>query len=78
MKKSIFTMSMTALALLCLSSCNNGAKKTINIQFVPSNDPGKLATLASKMAPMLEAIEPGYKFNITTGTSYAATTQGLL
>ncbi len=88
MKKSIFTMSMTALVLLCLSSCNNGnlnpsasnngAKKTINIQFVPSNDPGKLATLASKMAPMLEKIEPGYKFNITTGTSYAATTQGLL
>lgn len=41
MKKSIFTMSMTALVLLCLSSCNNGnsnpsasnngAKKTINI-----------------------------------------------
>ena len=68
MKKSIFTMSMTALVLLCLSSCNNGnsnsnpsasnngAKKTINIQFVPSNDPGKLATLASKMAPMLEKI----------------------
>ncbi len=82
MKKSIFTMSMTALMLLCgaagLSSCNKDNRQVINIQFVPSNDPGKLATLAKKMAPMLSKIEPEYRFNITTGTSYAATTQGLL
>ena len=82
MKKSIFTMSMTALMLLCgaagLSSCNKDNRQVINIQFVPSNDPGKLATLAKKMAPMLEKIEPEYRFKITTGESYAATTQGLL
>lgn len=53
-------------------------KQTINIQFVPSNDPGKLATLATEMEPLLEQIEPDYKFSITTGTSYAATTTALL
>lgn len=82
MKKSIFTMSMTALVLLCgaagLASCNKDNRQVINIQFVPSNDPGKLATLAKKMAPMLSKYEPDYKFNITTGTSYAATTEGLV
>ena len=82
MKKSIFTMSMTALMLLCaagsLASCNGKDDHTINIQFVPSNDPGKLAILAKNMEPLLEKIEPNYKFNITTGNDYAATTQGLL
>lgn len=78
-------MSFVSLLLLggaCgLTSCggNGGEKKqTINIQFVPSNDPGKLATLAKQMAPLLEEIEPDYKFNITTGASYAATTTALL
>lgn len=90
MKKAIFTMSFISLLLLggALTSCGNGntgnsnstgkIKQTINIQFVPSNDPGKLATLAAEMAPLLEEIEPDYKFSITTGASYAATTTALL
>lgn len=90
MKKAIFTMSFISLLLLggALTSCGNGntgnsnstgkIKQTINIQFVPSNDPGKLATLAAEMAPLLEKIEPDYKFSITTGASYAATTTALL
>lgn len=80
MKKAIFTMSFISLLLLggALTSCGGNGKTTINIQFVPSNDPGKLATLAKSMEPLLEAIEPDYKFNITTGNSYAATTTALI
>jgi len=59
-------------------STSAGQKETINIQFVPSNDPGKLATLASNMAPMLSKYEPNYNFSITTGSSYAATTTAML
>ena len=86
MKKNVVTLYAAAAASLLLiggvTSCGNnngkGAKKVINIQFVPSNDPGKLAILAKNMEPMLEKIEPDYKFKITTGDSYAATTTGLL
>ena len=87
MKKNVVKfLAAGAVSVLCLgglASCNKGeegpkVKQTINIQFVPSNDPGKLAILASKMAPMLEKIEPDYRFAITTGSSYAATTTGLL
>ena len=87
MKKSVVKLcAVAAASILCLggvAACGpaeggEDGKKTINIQFVPSNDPGKLAILAKNMEPMLEKIEPDYKFNITTGDSYAATTVGLL
>lgn len=67
------------------ASCANNAptsetsgNNVIKIQFVPSNDPTKLATLAANMEPLLEQIEPNYKFEITTGTTYAATTTAML
>ena len=85
MKKNVVTLcaagAATILSIGGLASCSfkgGNDKKVINIQFVPSNDPGKLATLAKNMEPMLEAIEPNYEFKITTGESYAATTTGLL
>lgn len=53
-------------------------KETINIQFVPSRDPGTLATLASNLEPLLNATSDKYEFKITTGTSYAATTEAML
>ena len=80
-------LSVAAITSSCSNSSSNPAesgsgstveKETIKIQFVPSNAPDKLATLAKKMAPLLEKIEPNYKFSITTGTDYAATTTALL
>lgn len=64
-----------------LSSCgenNDGGKQTINVQFVPSRDAGTLATLASNLEPLLNATTDKYEFKITTGTSYAATTEAML
>lgn len=53
-------------------------KETINVQFVPSRDAGTLATLASNLEPLLSATSDKYDFKITTGTSYAATTEAML
>ena len=84
MKKNVVKfLAASAVSVLCLgglASCNKKGdeKQVIRIQFVPSNDPGKLATLAKNMEPMLEKIEPDYTFKIDTGSSYAATTTGLL
>ena len=73
-------LSVAAIAASCSNNSTEPGddKETIKIQFVPSNSPEKLATLAKKMAPLLEKIEPNYKFSITTGTDYAATTTALL
>ncbi len=61
----------------CGGGTNNG-KETINIQFVPSRDPGTLATLATNLEPLLNATSDKYEFKITTGTTYAATTEAML
>ncbi len=61
----------------CGGSSESG-KETINIQFVPSRDPGSLATLATNLEPLLNATSDKYEFKITTGTTYAATTEAML
>jgi ABC-type phosphate/phosphonate transport system substrate-binding protein len=82
MKSKKFVFAMVAVAALGagLASCggNSGEKETINIQFVPSNDPATLGALAARLEPVLEKIEPNYTFKITTGTSYAACTEAML
>lgn len=79
--------SKKLLALVCcltfvtagLTSCNNDKDtNTIKIQFVPSNDPSTLGGLADRLEPVLHSIVPEYNFDISVGTSYVATTQGLL
>ncbi len=59
------------------SSRSVAAAQDINIQLVPSNDPVVLATRAKSLEPFLNSYEPGFKFHITVGTSYAATTTAL-
>lgn len=81
--KSTKILSILALATLLVgcnqSNLSSGTKKeTINIQFVPSRDPGQLATLAGNLEPLLNATSDKYEFKITTGTSYAATTEAML
>ncbi len=81
MKK--FTMlSFLAAGVLVtssLTSCGtSSSKEVINIQFVPSRDPGTLATLASNLEPILNKTSDKYEFKITTGTTYAATTEAML
>ena len=85
MKKSKLLTMLAVSAFLVggLASCNGGSnddgkKETINVQFVPSRDAGKLATLASNLEPLLNATTDKYEFKITTGTSYAATTEAML
>ena len=93
-KMKLFTcVALGALGVAALASCSNSAtststsansntsaakKTTINVQFVPSRDPGTLATLASNLEPLLNATSDKYDFKITTGTSYAATTEAML
>lgn len=81
MKHSILKVSLAAIISVgfaaTLSSCAETDSKVINVQFVPSRDPGSLATLAKNLEPILERYVD-YEFNITTGTSYAATTEALL
>lgn len=77
---SCFLCASALLAGLsaCGGSSSEGGKETINIQFVPSRDPGTLATLATNLEPLLNATSDKYEFKITTGTTYAATTEAML
>jgi phosphonate transport system substrate-binding protein len=76
--KKVATVATLAIAgSVALTSCGS-EDNVINIQFVPSRDGGQLATLASKLEPVLEKYAPEYKFKISTGTSYAATTEAML
>ncbi len=84
MKKGKFLSILAVGTLLvsgltaCGGSESSDSKETINVQFVPSRDPGSLATLASNLEPLLNATSDKYDFKITTGTSYAATTEAML
>jgi phosphonate transport system substrate-binding protein len=84
MKKSKLLTMLAVSAFLvgglvsCGGNSDDGKKETINVQFVPSRDAGKLATLASNLEPLLNATTDKYEFKITTGTSYAATTEAML
>lgn len=53
-------------------------KETISIQFVPSRSASDLAVQADALEPILEKYAPDYKFEITTGTTYAAVTEAML
>ena len=80
MKKTKLLTFLAAgtLAVCGLTSCGKEESTVINIQFVPSRDSGTLATLASNLEPILNATSDKYTFKITTGTSYAATTEAML
>lgn len=83
MKHSILKLSLAAVLTMgvaaSLSSCGgSNDDNVIRVQFVPSRDPGTLATLAKNLEPILAKYAPGYEFEISTGTSYAATTEALL
>ncbi len=73
-------LAVGTVALGTLASCgsNDSTKTVINVQFVPSRDPGTLATLASNLEPILNSTSDKYEFKITTGTTYAATTEAML
>ncbi|MFA7222294.1 MAG: PhnD/SsuA/transferrin family substrate-binding protein [Bacilli bacterium] len=79
-KKLLMVAAVGLLAVTGLVSCNEKTEEdtTIDVQFVPSRDPGELATLAKNLEPILNKAVTGYTFNITTGTSYAATTEAML
>ena len=75
--KLLTFLACGTLAVASLASC--GEESTvIKIQFVPSRDAGALATLASNLEPILNKTSDKYTFEITTGTSYAATTEAML
>ncbi len=77
--KMLSILGASALALSAVTSCGESSGKTVlNVQFVPSRDPGTLATLASNLEPLLNATSDKYEFKITTGTTYAATTEAML
>lgn len=78
-KKFILPMVVSLVFAAGVVSCaKEETVETINIQFVPSNDPATLGALADRLEPVLHEIVPQYNFSITTGTSYAATTEALL
>jgi len=79
--KVLSFVAVTGLLLAGVVSCTNNnstEKEVINVQFVPSRDPGELAVLADNLEPLLNATSDKYTFDITTGTSYAATTEAML
>ncbi len=78
--KILTCLACATLLVGGLTACGgtSSAKETINIQFVPSRDPGTLATLATNLEPLLNATSDKYEFKITTGTTYAATTEAML
>ncbi len=82
MKKSLcLCAGLAALLVLAgTTSCggNDDSSSLIKIQFVPSNDPDTLGSLAKRLEPVLHEITPEYTYEISVGTSYNATTEGLL
>lgn len=82
MKSKNFVLPIVACLAVTtgiLASCGKTeTNNVINIQFVPSNDPATLGALAKRLEPVLHDICPDYEFKISTGTSYAATTEALL
>lgn len=78
--KILTCLACATLLVGGLTACGgtSSSKETINIQFVPSRDPGTLVTLASNLEPLLNATSDKYEFKITTGTTYAATTEAML
>ena len=83
MKQNLISKVATVATLavagsVALTSCGGKDDNVINIQFVPSRDGGDLATLAGRLEPVLEKYAPEFKFKISTGTSYAATTEAML
>lgn len=78
--KMLSCVALSGLVGLSLASCGGSTdgKTVINVQFVPSRDPGTLATLASNLEPILNKTSDKYSFKITTGTTYAATTEAML
>ncbi len=85
MQKKKFATSLIMGGLIlsaALVGCgNDDAKleddKIITLQLVPSNSPATLLTNAQKLTPILEKLVPGYKFNISVSTSYAAAATAL-
>lgn len=79
-KNNLLFLLLVGVVVPFTSGCSFkvDSRPTIRLQFVPSIDPGKLATLASKLKPFLEEVEPNYNFQITTGISYAACVTGML
>src|SRR5574344_143876 len=76
-------ISLAAAGLLLTSGGESSSvvdviDNTINVQLVPSQDPGKLATLAPQIEPLLNKTSSKYKFKITVGTTYAAATEALV
>ncbi len=81
MRKSLcLCASLAALMMVATTtSCGNkDDSSVIKIQFVPSNDPDTLGALAKRLEPVLHEITPEYTYEISVGTSYNATTEGLL
>lgn len=85
--KNISKFVLGAAALLgtagALAGCGgkSGNVETLYIQFVPSRDAQVLGDLAHSIEPLLQAktkeLGHEYKFDITTGQSYAAVTEAL-
>lgn len=81
MKKSLLLCGTLAVLLIggTATSCGkSNESNVIKIQFVPSNDPDTLGALAKRLEPVLHQITPKYEYEISVGTSYNATTEGLL
>lgn len=81
MKKSLCLCAVLATLLVATGTTSCGKESSdnvIKIQFVPSNDPDTLGSLAKRLEPVLHEITPDYNYEISVGTSYNATTEGLL
>lgn len=86
-RKLLTTCIMGGLVMAAaLTGCNNSttssgsnvATQDIYMQLVPSNDPVTLMKRATALEPILNAAEPGFRFHISVGTTYAATTTALV
>jgi phosphonate transport system substrate-binding protein len=79
--KKTFAAVLVLGGLLSVAALTGCAKddKNIHLQLVPSNDPAKLLTLATKLEPFLNSYvkDEGYTFTVDVGADYSATTTAL-
>lgn len=79
MKRQLLMSGVALAALLSVVGCggSNSNSKTIRLQLTASKPGDVLSASATALKPYLEEAMPGYTFNITVGTNFAADATGL-
>lgn len=77
--KKLFSSLLLVVMFFSMTACtiSTGTKKTIKIQFVPSNTASEIMLKTYALEQLLAAEIPGYDFDISVGTDYNAVVEAM-